>query len=194
MITKEQNVLVMRDIMCSGYVAGGNTLFFGQTDYMARKKGAAADAVVPYAKTEIQQAIMDRLNFVDDASGEYEAMMAFVVPYGDGAKRDQVISISSRLLPWEVTMNAENQYRYFPGGQNAALKTFYMDRYQLDHIHHGEDIRASEAQDFISAGSINNSLCFIGPHRVHSPWSNTFYDLCPGQGHFGPDALPGDAR
>ena len=45
-----------------------------------------------------------------------------------------------------------------------------------------------------SQGSINNSLCFLGPHRVHSAWSNTFYDLCPGQGHFGPDALPGDAR
>ena len=28
-ITKPQNVYVMRDIMCSGYVAGGNTRFFG---------------------------------------------------------------------------------------------------------------------------------------------------------------------
>ena len=46
----------------------------------------------------------------------------------------------------------------------------------------------------VSQGSLNNSTCFIGPHRVHSPWSNTFFDLTPGQGHFGPDALPGDAR
>ena len=28
-ITKPQNVYVMRDVMCSGYVAGGNTRFFG---------------------------------------------------------------------------------------------------------------------------------------------------------------------
>lgn len=40
-------------------------------------------------------------------------------------------------------------------------------------------------------GSVNNALCFIGPHRVYSQWSQTFYELCPGQGHFGPDAIPG---
>jgi len=28
-ITKPQNVMVLRDIMCNGYVAGGNCLFFG---------------------------------------------------------------------------------------------------------------------------------------------------------------------
>ena len=43
-------------------------------------------------------------------------------------------------------------------------------------------------------GSVNNALCFLGPHRTYSAWSNTFYELTPGQGHFGPDALPGDAR
>ena len=40
-------------------------------------------------------------------------------------------------------------------------------------------------------GSVNNALCFVGPHRVYSQWSQTFYELTPGQGHFGPDALPG---
>ena len=43
-------------------------------------------------------------------------------------------------------------------------------------------------------GSVNNALCFIGPHRTYSAWSKTMYELTPGQGHFGPDALPGDAR
>ena len=41
-------------------------------------------------------------------------------------------------------------------------------------------------------GSVNNSLCFLGPHRIYSAWSSTFFELSPGQGHFGPDAIPGD--
>ena len=43
-------------------------------------------------------------------------------------------------------------------------------------------------------GSANNALCFIGPHRKYNPFSQNFYELVPGQGHFGPDAIPGDAR
>ena len=41
-ITKPQNVLVMRDIMCSGYVAGCNTKFFGSKAAKAApdKKGS----------------------------------------------------------------------------------------------------------------------------------------------------------
>ena len=179
MITKEQNVLVMRDIMCSGYVAGGNTLFFGE------KAGE-------YTEATIKQAVADRLSFVDDASGEYESMLAFPSTPDQAAARDQVLSITDRLLPWEVTKKAGDQYNYFPGG--PEVKDIYATRYGLDSIHFGEDIRAAEAQEFISQGSLNNSTCFIGPHRVHSPWSNTFFDLTPGQGHFGPDALPGDAR
>merc|ERR1719201_1012687 len=31
-ITKPQNVYVMRDVMCNGYVAGANTRFFGEPD------------------------------------------------------------------------------------------------------------------------------------------------------------------
>ena len=179
-ITKEQNVLVMRDIMCSGYVAGCNTHFFGQ----GRDGG--------YTKQNIQDALNDRLSFVEDASGEYDSMLAFPSTKKMAAARDQVLSITDRLLPWEVTKNPVDQYKYFPGG--PAVKAVYEDYYNLKSLHYGEDIRAAEAQEFISQGALNNSLCFVGPHRVHSPWSNTFFDLTPGQGHFGPDALPGDAR
>ena len=177
-------MLVMRDIMCSGYVAGGNTKFFGED--AAKNNGGV------YTNTIVQGAITDRLAFTDDASGEYDSMLAFPSTPALAAKRDQVISITSRLLPWEVTMDPTKQYDYFPGG--AAVKDEYEKYYGLGTIHFGEDIRAAEAQEFIAQGSLNNSTCFIGPHRVHSPWSNTFFDLCPGQGHFGPDALPGDAR
>lgn len=70
-------------------------------------------------------------------------------------------------------------------------------------------------------GSVNNALCFLGPHRIYNDYSRTAFELVPGQGHFGPggpasirtrvrsvqprtapdptypiatDAIPGDAR
>ena len=138
------------------------------------------------------QAITNRLSFVDDASGEYESMLAFAVPYGHGDRRDQVYSLSARLLPWEVTRGDSNWHDYFPGGK--AHYEYYAPLYGLEQVHFGEDIRAAENMEFISQGSVNNALCFVGPHRVYSQWSQTFYELTPGQGHFGPDALPGDAR
>ena len=52
-------------------------------------------------------------------------------------------------------------------------------------------LRATSNQDFIAASTVNNSICFLGPHRVYSQWSATYQELVPGQGHFGPDALPG---
>ena len=33
---------------------------------------------------------------------------------------------------------------------------------------------------------MNNSLCFVGPHRKYNPFSNQYHELVPGQGHFGP--------
>jgi hypothetical protein len=174
--------MVLRDIMCSGYVAGGNTRFFGE-------KAAAGG---PYDAGAITRAMVDRLSFTDDASGDYESMLAFAVPLDLGSKRDQVYSISSRLLPWEVT--AGQKHDYFPGGNDYGHYDYYKTAYGLDQIHFGEDIRAAENMEFISNGSVNNSLCFVGPHRVYSPWSSTFFELMPGQGHFGPDAIPGDVR
>lgn len=40
-------------------------------------------------------------------------------------------------------------------------------------------------------GSTNNALCFLGPSRKFSRMSRTQTELVPGQGHFGPDAIPG---
>lgn len=45
-----------------------------------------------------------------------------------------------------------------------------------------------------AAGSVNNALCFLGPHRKFNAFSQSAFELVPGQGHFGPDAIPGDAR
>ena len=172
----------MRDVMCNGYVAGGNTRFFGQP-----KNGFTG----PVLDEEVQEALDNRLSFQDDASGEYDSLLAFGAPYGDGAKRDQVISITDRLLPWEVTQNPAVK-DYFPGGD--ANYRAYKNCWKLNTIHFGEDVRAAENMEFISQGSMNNGLCFVGPHRKYNPFSNQYHQLIPGQGHFGPDAIPGDAR
>lgn len=38
---------------------------------------------------------------------------------------------------------------------------------------------------------MNNGLCFVGPHRKYNPYGSQYHELVPGQGHFGPDAIPG---
>ena len=181
-ITKPQNVLVLRDIMANGYVAGGGTKFFG-----SKAATVGEDGKKTYTAEGIKTAIDDRLNMAD-GNAEYEDMLAFVIPYGHCDRRDQVISISQRLLPWEVNTGGPI-HDYFPGGK-VGYDT-YAAALGLNHIHHGEDLQAVENAEFISQSSINNSLCFLGPHRVYSPFSPTMFELVPGQGHFGPDALPG---
>lgn len=185
-ITKPQNVCIMRDIMCSGYVAGGNTMFFGAEDTKLKTFDVPADP------STITQSIEKRLSFHNDAEGEYSSMLAFGCPLGDGAKRDQVISITDRLLPWEVTRTGSIEKKYFPGGKTGYGA--YRSVLSLDTIHFGEDVRAAEQQEFISQGSMNNGICFVGPHRKFNPYGNQYHQLVPGQGHFGPDAIPGDAR
>ena len=175
--------MVLRDIMLSGYVAGGNTRFFGAGN---------ANLAGPVSSVAVTEAITTRLSFADDASGEYDSMLAFAAPYGDGNKRDQVISLSHRLLPWEVSRPDNEQKAYFPGGNAGFLA--YKDLWSLNQIHFGEDVRAAENMEFISQGSVNNALCFLGPHRKYSPFTANTFELTPGQGHFGPDAIPGDAR
>jgi len=180
-ITKPQNVCVLRDIMCSGYVAGGNSRFFGE-----KASGSAA----PFTGRAIREAVDRRLSFQDDSVGEYESMFAFCAAFGESAtQRDQVISITSRLLPWEVTNGTK---AYFPGGE--ASFNAVNEKLGLDTVHFGEDVRAAENMEFISQGSMNNALCFIGPYRKYNPFSNLYHELVPGQGHFGPDAIPGDSR
>lgn len=141
MITKPQNVYVMRDVMCSGYVAGGNTRFFG-----VKATGVAGPVDPEAVRTDMEA----RLSFQDDSNAEYGSMLAFCAPYGDGAKRDQVISISDRLLPWEVNRPAgtDGRKEYFPGG--GYNYNFVKAVLGLDTIHFGEDVRAAENMEFIS--------------------------------------------
>lgn len=169
----------MRDIMCSGYVAGANTGFFG-----AKGEEAVASSLKgPVSSDAVKLDISSRLSFDDEERGEYQSMLAFACGYGDGAKRDQVISITDRLLPWEVH-GSDTAKTYFPGGPENYQA--YRNAWELHTIHFGEDVRAAENMEFISQGSSNNGLCFIGPHRKYNPYSNLYHELIPGQGHFGP--------
>ena len=179
-IYKPENVCVMRDVMCNGYVAGGNTRYFGQA--LGQSITATLDP------ERLRENMEERLALHDDAAGEYCSLLAFACPYNNMAKRDQVISITRRLLPWEVT-NPNGRKDYFPGGHSSFEA--YERLYGLDTVHFGEDVRAAENMEFISNGSMNNAMCFIGPHRRYNPFSNQYHQLVPGQGHFGPDALPG---
>ena len=150
-ITKPQNVCVMRDIMCSGYVAGGNTRWFGAppNNIFAANTPATDDDVV----TQMAQ----RLSFEDDATGEYASMVAFASPLADemASSRDQVISSTDRLLPWEVSKNAPAEKSYFPGG-NTGYQT-YRQKWNLASVHFGEDVRATENMSFMSQVSAANS-------------------------------------
>ena len=181
-VTKPQNVLIMRDIACAGYVAGGNATFF--------TKG-----VDGYTTRAGMEQMQSRLSFADDVGAKYGSMLAFPCSeqqFSANQGLDTVMSVTSRLLPWEVTgVNARN-HSSFPGGE--AVFQAYNQTLGLDSVHYGEDMKAAENQDFISQGSTNNATCFLGPHRKYDPFTANFMSLVPGQGHFGPDAIPGDAR
>jgi hypothetical protein len=186
-VTKPQNVMVMRDVACAGYVAGGNTRWFAK-GYDPKTK--AEEFKSEYARDNI----MDRLSFSDDANDRYGSMLAFPAHEGQfmSGQLDTVMSVTSRLLPWSVQGEAQNPHESFPGGDKMFKA--YRSTLHLNQVHYGEDMKAAENQDFISQGSTNNATCFLGPHRKYDPFTRSFMSLTPGQGHFGPDAIPGDAR
>ena len=177
----------MRDIACADYVAGCNTKFFAS--------GRTSGGLTEVSAERCKESMMKRLAFADDVGAPYDSMLAFPAAAGQfiNGALDTVMSITSRLLPWEVQSTSRpNSHNSFPGGEKMYIK--YANALQLHSIHFGEDMKASENMEFISQGSTNNALCFIGPHRRFDPFARGFYSLEPGQGHFGPDAIPGDAR
>ena len=128
-ITKPQNVFVMKDIMSNGYRAGCNTKFF------------SADG------SNVAQAVMDRLNMEDtDSDTTHGSLLAFPVSPGQLDSIQTEISVTSRLLPWDVHSTAGN--KYFPGGEK--MYEFFKTKYGLESVHFGEDLRASENMEYMS--------------------------------------------
>jgi hypothetical protein len=169
-VTKPQNVLVLRDVHCARYVAGGNCKFFG--DSTSGDVGAAVNA---------------RLNFTTEG-GDYDSMLCFGLSDDEvkGMASKTAISLSDRILPWST----DNGDSGLPASINANMKKALG----LDTIHYGQDVAATRANEYLTAGSINNATCFLGPSRQMGLFKPGEWALVPGQGHFGPDARPGDAR
>ena len=127
---------------CAGYVAGGNCLFFGD-----RHKGEE------FKSENIKEDIEKRLAFSEDVGAKYASMLAFPMweaqLHESNSSIDTVMSVSGRLLPWEVTgTNSAGLHHSFPGGEKAFHD--YSQLLGLRAIHFGEDLRAAENQDFIS--------------------------------------------
>jgi hypothetical protein len=139
-VTKPQNVMIMRDVACAGYVAGMNTTFF------ARNPGAKT-----YSLETARQNMQDRLSFADDVGAKYGSMLAFPATEQQLEANqgfDTVMSVTSRLLPWELTGPNARDHSSFPGGQ--AVYKEYDNKLGLSGVHYGEDMKAAENQDFIS--------------------------------------------
>ena len=126
----------MRDVACAGYVAGMNTTFF------ARNQGEKT-----YSLETARQNIQDRLSFADDVGAKYGSMLAFPATEQQLEANqgfDTVMSVTSRLLPWEVTGPAARDHSSFPGGQKVYEK--YNAKLGLSGVHYGEDMKAAENQ------------------------------------------------
>lgn len=201
-VTRPQNVNIMRDIMCASYEAGADARFFGSRD------PDTGEVVTGRAKAQnIRKAVRSRLEFQKEYSDLYESMFAFLAPWdaNDQFMQDNAFSLLGNSgLPWDTGTGTnvaaaagaggrgEHADVNFPGGYANWFR--YDALLQLRQIHTGEDQGQRQRQDFVRTGSFNNSVCLLGPHRVYAPFSEKQFDLVPGQGHFGPDALPGDAR
>ena len=163
-VTKPQNVFVLKDIMSNGYRAGANAQFFmADGDFTAG-----------------QQNIADRLNMdnYDSADKVHASLLAFPMSVAQEQRMHNEITVTSRLLPYDV----HNQnYDQFPGGK--LVHDLYRKALQLDQIHFGEDLRASENMEYMSQGSVNNSLCFAGPHRKFDGVTGAYTKFVPGLGH-----------
>ena len=63
------------------------------------------------------------------------------------------MSVTSRLLPWEVTGPNARDHSSFPGGQRRLRRVREGARPRSG-VHYGEDMKAAENQDFISQATL----------------------------------------
>lgn len=159
-MAKPQNVNVLRDIACASYVAGGNCKWFG------KEKGA--DNKYNFTSRATKKSMQDRLSLSDDIGGKYASMLAFPMTAAqyEGGDMDTVMSITSRLLPWEVQAYSGNKHDSFPGGD--ALYEAYSKLLNLRSVHFGEDMRAAENQEFISQVRSSRGLIAALPCPSHA--------------------------
>ena len=101
----------MRDVACAGYVAGCNTRFFAES----------LDEQDQFSMAEAGKNMMERLSFSNDVGAKYASMLAFpcTAKQMTAGHLDTVMSVTSRLLPWEVTSATGGDHHSFPGGEEV---------------------------------------------------------------------------
>ena len=163
----------MRDVLLNGYIGGCGVKMF------------------PSNAAAFNQALNERLSLDENMMSDVKGVPSiFPIPVPFSWTATDVIGVSDRILPWTVASNSAAQYNTFPGGR-FAWAVLYGHGFDMTSVHYGEDQRAIQGQEFMSNGSINNSMCFLGPHRRQSSIGKEGFSLVPGQGHMGTDALPG---
>lgn len=135
--------MVMRDVACAGYEAGGNTTFFSKNAETGN-----------HTLDDAAKNMTARLSFADGVGAKYGSMLAFpsTAQQFVSGQLDTVMSITTRLLPWEVTTATGGKHTSFPGGE--AVYKECANALQLRSVHFGEDMKAAENQDFISQVSL----------------------------------------
>jgi hypothetical protein len=197
-ITNPKNVYILRDIQCDGYLMGCDTTWFGQTESESNLTLWPETAPTNEDDTYIQNVqanLRERLEYSREFDNKYASMLAFAYPSnGDGSGKlhfnnDSVYSICGQRTPY-TTQAAPSAD--FPGGEEFSKS--YNDLFQLNQILYGIPQGSVQTNAFLRVGAYNNSFVFRGPHRVYNQYSDTHFEHVTGMGHFGPDAMPGDAR
>lgn len=185
-ITKPENVLVLRDIQCVSYVTGGGTRFFGSRNEVAYDE----------ANEAVKDEMRARLDFEHEDTDDYKDMLAFVAPFEQprvGVAADTAFSLSQMEVPWDAGRPGLASHHCFPGGNDFWKAYDHMFDLNRTLVQGVDPVNVSN-REFVRNGSFNNSFVFPGPYRAYTAFTRSFWELNPGQGHFGPDALPGDAR
>lgn len=187
-VTKPMNVSVLEDVLCTDYIAGGNAVFFGQ------EAPCDFEAVVLKSGANIKTSHQKRIND-ENPEIEYGSLLAFAVP--KGTQFDAHLTLGTKMLPWDDAVSPPETKRR-PVPREKAWKV-YRELFGLDDVKqiNGDD-SARRAGAFFTDGAVNTLVC-KGPHRkprmnnATPPVPTGDYELITGLGHFGPDAVPGDA-
>ena len=187
-VTKPENVCILENLMCTGYNGGGGSLFFTSTKELALRH-------------ELQLSPDG-----GEASKQAEVKSLLCVL---GRTSADFCDLANRGTPWTLGEQAGT----FPGTYADKRDADYallqrQKEWGLHDILAGNDDDAARTQSFLSNGLHTNHACFVGSHRyvgtgemptgggdkTGSSVMKGSKVHTVGQGHFGGDALPGDAR
>ena len=116
-VTKPQNVFIMRDVLLNGYIGGCNTNFF------------------PSDPDEFHTALQHRLGLDEEyMTSNVHSLIPIPVPW-QWTPTD-VVGVSDRILPWTIARDASAQYSSFPGGR-LVWTAMYKAGFDMTSVHYG---------------------------------------------------------